>query len=392
MARASSSVALSCIAFWGPVHFVIPMPTQSSLHARPRAWVDVDLAALLRNARALERHSGKRLLPMVKADAYGLGAVPVARALEAINPIAFGVSSIVEGEELRDAGIQRDILVFTPTMPWDLERMLAAGLTPTLATADGIAQWKALGGGAWHLAIDTGMHRAGVQWDAVAGLADVVRDFAPAGAFTHFHSAGLDDGTLRVQEDRFRTALAALPENSQPKILHTENSAALVRSAKTNSPWSCARPGVFLYGVGSGPAAPLQPEPVAHLRAQVLEVREVAAGETVSYDATWTATDARRVATLAVGYGDGYRRHLGNVGRGIIGGSLAPVAGIVTMDMTMIDVTGLPCEPGDVVTLLGRDGEHVLTAETVAEWGGLSAYELLTGLRQRLPRHYLGEV
>jgi alanine racemase len=387
MARASSSVALSCITFWGPVHFVIPMPTQSSLHAKPRAWVEVDLAALLRNARALERHSGKRLLPMVKADAYGLGAVPVARALEAIDPIAFGVSSIAEGEELRRSGIQRDILVFTPTMPWDLARMLAAGLTPTLSAADGIARWKALGGGAWHLAIDTGMHRAGAPWDAVQALADAVRAHPPTGAYTHFHSAERDDASVRLQEDRFRAALDALPV--RPTVLHTENSAALVRRA--DSPWSCARPGVFLYGVGSGPSAALQPEPVAHLRAQVLEVREVAGGESVSYDATWHATSTRRIATLAVGYGDGYRRHLGNVGQAIVGVGLAPVAGIVTMDMTMIDVTGIPCEPGDVVTLLGRAGEHLLTAEAVAEWGGLSAYELLTGLRQRLPRHYLGE-
>lgn len=386
MARASSSVALSCIAFWGPVHFVIPMPTQSSLDAKPRAWVEVDLAALLRNARALERHSGTRLLPMVKADAYGLGAIPVARALEAIDPIAFGVSSIAEGEELRRAGIARDIVVFTPTLPGDLERMRGAGLTPTLAAADGIARWQALGGGAWHLAIDTGMHRAGAPWDRVSSLVEAVRACPPTGAFTHFHSAERDNGSLRVQEERFLAALEALP--SRPAVLHTENSAALVR--RTDSPWSCARPGVFLYGVGSGPTAALQPEPVAHLRARVLEVRDVAPGETVSYDATWTATDARRVATLAVGYGDGYRRHLGNVGKAIVGGALASVAGIVTMDMTMLDVTGLACEPGDVVTLLGRDGELVLTAETVAEWGGLSAYELLTGLRQRLPRRFLG--
>src|SRR5690606_23925681 len=117
------------------------MPTQSSLEAKPRAWVEVDLAALLRNARALERQSRTRLLPMVKADAYGLGAVPVARALEAVDPVGFGVSSIAEGEELRRAGIRRPIVVFTPTLPRDLERLRAAGLTPTLAAADGIARW-----------------------------------------------------------------------------------------------------------------------------------------------------------------------------------------------------------------------------------------------------------
>ncbi len=362
------------------------MPTQSSSETKPRAWVEVDLAAILRNAKALERQTRTRLLPMVKADAYGLGAVPVARALDALDPIAFGVSSIVEGEELRRAGIQRPVVVFTPTLPRDLDRLRHAKLTPTLASPEGIARWTALGGGPWHLAIETGMHRAGIAWDAVGGLAAAVQAEPPEGAFTHFHSAELDNQSLSLQEERFRVALDALP--LRPRVLHTENSAAAVR--RHPSPWDCIRPGVFLYGVGSGPTAALQPEPVVHLRAQVVELRIVPDGETVSYDATWVARGARRIATVAVGYGDGYRRHLGNVGKALVGGGIAPVVGVVTMDMLMIDATGLPCEEGDVVTLLGRSGEHLLSAEAVAEMGHLSPYELLTGLRQRLPRTYVG--
>jgi alanine racemase len=362
------------------------MPTESSLDANPRAWVEVDLGALVRNARALERHSRSRLLPMVKADAYGLGAVPVARALEALDPIAFGVSSIAEGEELREHGIERPVIVFTPTLPHDLDRLRGARLTPTLASSDGIARWRSLGGGAWHLAIDTGMHRAGAPWDAVAALADEISRTPPDGAFTHFHSAELDDGTLEEQEGRFRSAIEALP--SRPRLLHTENSAAIVR--RSPSPWDCVRPGVHLYGVGSGPRAGLQPEPVVHLRAQVLEVREVADGGTVSYDATWVARGRRRIATVAVGYADGYRRALSNVGRALVADGIAPVAGTVTMDMLMLDVTGLACAPGDVVTLLGRSGERLLSAEGVADAAGLSPYELLTGLRQRLPRVHGG--
>lgn len=360
------------------------MPTESSLEAKPRAWVEVDLGALVRNARSLERQSRTRLLPMVKADAYGLGAVPVTRALEVIDPIAFGVSSIAEGAELRRAGIIRQIIVFTPTLARDLDRLRAAALTPTLAATDGIARWGALGGGAWHLAIDTGMHRAGVSWDQVASLADALIGTPPEGAFTHFHSAELDDGSLEIQEQRFRAALGQLP--ARPRVVHAENSAAIVR--RDPSRWDCVRPGVFLYGVGSGARAAIQPEPVVHLRAQVLEVRDVRAGETVSYDATWTARGARRIATVAVGYADGYRRQLGNVGSALVGDGVAPVAGVVTMDMLMIDVTGLVCDPGDVVTLLGRSGDQVLTAESVAEAAHVSPYELLTGLRQRLQRVY----
>jgi len=362
------------------------MPNQSSLDAKPRAWVEVDLAALVRNSRALERQSRTRLLPMVKADAYGLGAVPVARALEVTDPLAFGVASIAEGDELRRAGIRRQIIVFTPTLPRDLERLRAAGLTPTLASPEGVARWVALGGGPWHLAVDTGMSRAGVPWHAIETVVDAVRQWPPEGAFTHFHSAELDDGSMALQEQRFRSALDRLPV--RPRILHTENSAAMVRRGP--SPWDCARPGVFLYGVGSGPRATVQPEPVVHVRAQVLEVRDLPAGESVSYDATWRATEPCRIATLALGYADGYRRQLSNTCRAIVGGGVAPVAGVVTMDMTMLDVTGLPCEPGDVVTLIGRAGERLLTVEMIAEMGKVSPYELLTGLRTRLPRLHNG--
>lgn len=362
------------------------MLTESSLESKPRAWVEVDLGALVRNARALEARARKRLLPMIKGDAYGLGAIPVARALEAIDPVGFGVSSIAEGEELRQGGITRPVLIFTPTLESDLARMLAAGLTPTLASSEGILRWKALGGGDWHLAIDTGMHRAGIPWDAVGSLADALRAAPPAGAFTHFHSAELDNGTLEVQEGRFRSALDALP--ARPRILHTENSAAMVR--RSSSPWEWTRPGVFLYGVGSGRSAAIQPEPVVHLRAQLLEVRDVAAGEGVSYDATWVAPAPRRVATVSVGYADGYRRQLGNCGRAVVGAQLAPVVGIVTMDMLMVDVTGIECAPGQVVTLLGAEGDQLITAESAAEAAGLSPYELLTGLRQRLVRTYRG--
>lgn len=363
------------------------MPTQSSLDAMPRAWVEVDLSALLRNARALARHSGARLIPMVKADAYGLGAVPTVRALEQADPFGYGVSSIAEGEELRRAGITRPIILFTPTLPDHLARLRAAGLTPSLASADGIRRWADLGGGPWHLAIETGMNRAGVQWTELGALLPLIRQHPPEGAFTHFHSAQLDDGSVAQQEDRFRSALALLP--SRPSLLHAENSAAVVR--RDRSPWDCIRPGAFLYGVGSGPSATLQPEPVVHLRALILELRDVADGETVSYDATWKAQGTRRVATVGLGYADGYRRANGNVGRAIVAGHIVPIAGSVTMDMTMLDVTDRPCALGDTVTLLGRDGAHLLSVEGVAETARLSTYEVLTGLRQRLARLYLGE-
>ncbi len=360
-------------------------PPPSAAH--PRAWLEVDLDALVRNARACAAHSGARLCPMIKADAYGLGAVAVARALESLDPWGYGVATVAEGRELRDAGVRRRILVFSPLLPEDFAAARAARLTPTLGDAAAIAAWGHGGDDPWHLAIETGMMRAGVRWDAVGTLHALLRAHPPEGAFTHFHSAERDDGSWEAQEQRFAEALAALP--ARPGVLHTQNSAGIARRGR--SPWDVVRPGVFLYGVGSGPGAQLTPEPVAHLRARVLELHDLREGETVSYLATYRAAGARRIATLGVGYADGYRRHLGNRGTGLLHGQPTPVAGVVTMDMTMCDVTDVPCAVGDVVTLLGRDGDRLLTAEQVAETADfMSPYELLTGLRQRVPRVYRG--
>lgn len=373
------------------------MPSKSTPRSEARAWVEVDLGAVARNARALAAHAKAPLIPMVKADAYGLGAVRVARALEPLDPLAFGVSSVPEAAELRAAGFTRPIILFTPGVldaahpQWtsrDLPELLEHGITPTLANARDIEAWGARAHGRdWHLAIDTGMHRAGADHAAVADLADVMRRVPPKGAFTHFHSAELDDGSMEAQEERFRAAIAALPV--RPRLLHAENSAGIVRRGPSS--WNAVRPGIFLYGVGSGPTAPLQPEPVVGLRARILELRDVAPGEGVSYDATWRVpADGRpaRVATVACGYADGLRRHLGNRAHGLVHGRPAPIRGVVTMDMAMVDVTDIPCAVGDVVTFLGRDGDALLTAAEVAEAGGLSPYELLVGLKLRLPRVY----
>ncbi|MHB1310796.1 MAG: alanine racemase [Gemmatimonadaceae bacterium] len=352
-----------------------------------RAWVEVDLGALVRNGAALARYAGVPLVPMVKADAYGLGAVACARALEALDPHGFGVATVAEAVELRAAGITRRIYVFTPLLPADYPAARAAGVVPTLGDPAAIAAWIGSGGGTWHLAIETGMHRAGVSWRQIGAVAELVRANPPEGAFTHFHSAERNDGSWQQQEARFREAVAALP--ATPRLLHAQNSAGIVRRAP--SPWSFARSGVFLYGVGSGDGAALVPEPVVSVRARVLELHDLEDGDTVSYGASWRSVGHRRVATLGIGYADGYRRALGNRGPALLHGRRTTVAGVVTMDMTMIEVTDLPCAPGDVATLIGRDGGEFITVEDVAAVADfMSPYELLTGLRQRMPRLYSG--
>jgi len=361
------------------------MTVQSYSMDDSRAWIEVDLGAMLRNGSVLERRAGIPLLPMVKAGGYGLGAIRVARALERLDPWGFGVGTVAEGEELRAAGIDRPILVFTPLLRrlWPAAR--AARLTPALHRADDIRGWVDEGGGAWHLAIDTGMNRAGVHWDEVHTLRDLLRDFPPAGVFTHFHSAERDDGTRQLQERRFREAVDALPV--RPALVHAENSAAIEHGGA--SPYTIMRPGAFLYGLDSDGAIAV--EPVVTLRARVVDLRTVPPGETVSYEGSWRATEPRRIATLSVGYGDGYCRSLSNRGHVLLHGSPAPIVGMVTMDMTMVDVTDIQCEVGDAATLMGADGDATLTLRDVARAAGLSPYEILIGLRARLPRRYLDE-
>jgi alanine racemase len=349
-----------------------------------RAWVDVDLGALLRNGTTVATQARVPLLPMVKADAYGLGAVRVARALERLDPWGFGVATIAEGEELRQAAITRPIAVFTPLLVDDFDAAIRAKLIPTLGDAVAIARWSETGL-PWHLAIDTGMSRAGVQWDRICDLHDVLRAAPPQGAFTHFHSAERNDESRAEQERRFDEAVAAMPE--RPPLLHAENSSAIEHRAP--SPWSLARPGIFLYGVSSGNSPMIEPDPVVSVCARVVDLRTVPAGDSVSYGATFRAESDCRVATLAIGYADGYRRALSNRASVLIRGKRAPVTGVVTMDMTMVDVTDITCEIGDVATLIGADGDDRIDVAEVAAMGGLSPYEVLTGLRGRLPRRYL---
>jgi alanine racemase len=344
----------------------------------------VDLSALLANARTVMVRSGARLLPMVKANGYGLGAVRVARALDALDPWGFGVATAGEGAELRAAGIGRPMVVFTPFVPAGRAAYLAADLTPVIGDADALACWQHTGR-PFHVEIDTGMGRAGVRWDdagTLESLRAALRDGAACeGVFTHFHSAEADPAACELQWQRFRAVIASLP--TRPAFVHGANSAAALRGAAYAG--DLVRPGIFLYGGAAG-ASPA-PAPVAALRALVVAVRRVAAGDSVSYGATWTAARATTIATLGVGYADGVLRSLSNRGAAELAGGVCPIVGRVTMDMTMLDVGNAPVVPGDVATLFG--GRITLDAQAAA--AGTIAYELLTALGRRVERRYAGD-
>jgi alanine racemase len=354
-----------------------------------RAWVDVDLAALVANARTVAEVSGSRLLPMVKANGYGLGAVEVARGLERVNPWGFGVASVSEGEVLRAAGITRPILILTPLLPQWSDRCLQLDLRPSVGDVQALEQWIARGDRPFHLEIDTGMSRAGVRWDdrsALDRIATLLRDATGwEGAFTHFAAAESDATATRRQWERFLEVLQAFPR--RPPLVHAANSAASLQGRSFAG--DIVRPGIFLYG---GAVGSIEPRPVAALRARVVSVRAIAAGDGVGYGATWTADRPITVATVSLGYADGLPRGSPPQGpesarRAIeLNGRVVPVVGRVTMDMCMV-AAGADVAPGDVATVFGG----MVSLDQQAAAAGTISYELLTRLGPRVLRRYQPE-
>ncbi len=348
-----------------------------------RAWVDVDLAAMVRNARCVASATGARLLPMVKANGYGLGAVAVARALLPLDPWGFGVASPGEGRELRAAGVELPILVCTPCPPSWLAALAHDRLTPLLADLDSVRAWVQLTGELpFHIGIDTGMARGGFQATGAPGECDalrtLLRDAAGyQGIATHFHSADEDPGTLPVQWADFQRAVDAI---GRPPLVHAANSAALLR----NPEWAAdlVRPGIFLYG---GRAGGRDPEPVARFQARVVAVEQLVPGQTASYGATWRAKVATRVAVIAAGYGDGWLRSASGRGVAELNGKRVPVLGRITMDMTVVEARA-GTRPDDIATIFGG----LVTLDEQASLAGTISYELLTALAPRVARRYAG--
>lgn len=355
--------------------------TKSNPEARDRAWLDVNLAAIVRNARRFQQRIGAPLLPMIKADGYGLGAVPVAKALEAIDPWGYGVATPDEGARLRGEGIDRPIVAFSPLQPDEVEDCLHHHLRPVIGDLQALDAWIADGGGPFHVEIDTGMSRAGFRWHDEASVAALGArlDGVPAweGIFTHFHSAESDDVACREQLERFEAVLAALP--ARPQLVHVASSAAAQLDSLHGG--DLARPGIYLYG---GRAGTLEPEPVAALRARVVACRRLRPGDTVSYGAEAEVEADTTIATLSIGYGDGVPRSLGSRGLVELGGIIVPMVGRVTMDMIMVDVGDTPVGLGDVATLFGG----LVALDDQASLAGTISYELLTTLTPRVTRRY----
>lgn len=338
---------------------------------------------------------------MVKANAYGLGMEAVVRALRDLpsdgGPWGFGVATVAEGEALRRMGWAGRVLVTAPTPPGELPRAGEANLTLSLSSLETVRRWaevaarlgRELG---FHTEIDTGMGRAGFRARDAAAWGAEVAEIARGrlrweGCFTHFHSADEPDlAPTDAQWALFEEALARLPRREEPLVVHVANSAATLRRGGFGC--DLVRPGIHLFGGASGPDT--EPASVASLHARLALVREVPAGSTVGYGATYRARGEERWGTVAIGYGDGLPRALAaGGGEALVRGRRVPIIGRISMDMTTVDLTGVPrAEEGDVVTLIGRDGDQEITLEEVARRCGTISYEILTGLTPRLPRLY----
>jgi len=374
-----------------------------------RAWVEVSASALRSNFRRVRSllGPGPEIIPMVKADAYGLGMARAVEALSEEHPDGWGVATLDEALELKALGRAEPIQIYSPLPPEDLKPALEAGLIVSLSDPQALLDQLASGHltpatpGTFDVEIDTGMGRAGADPEKVevwaAALLEGLKGTALhwRGVFTHLHSADHDDpargdAAVHAQAERFRQTLAALDPlmaaAGHPRLRrHLANSAGLLRYPHLAASFDAVRPGITLYGGTTGVDEGLKD--VVAVRARVIRVTEVEPGATLGYGATHVATAPERWVTLGIGYGDGLPRSLSSRGEVLLRGRRVPILGRISMDMTVVLGTAVPdLEPGEVATVLGWDGEARISPEEVAALAGTIHYEILTGLGPRLPR------
>jgi alanine racemase len=381
------------------------MTTEDNMTRRP-TWAEIDLDALAENLRVIRAEVGREtsVMAAVKANAYGHGAVPCARRLEAEGIDWFGVAMPEEGVELRQAGITKPILCLGGFWAGQEGACLQQRLTPVVYRLDMIEALDHAARAAGviadvHVKIDTGMGRLGVRSDHVRQFCDSLSRFQYLrvdGLMTHLAAAddpAQEDFTVD-QLKQFQQAINLFRERGfAPTYVHAANSAAAFAYPQARG--NIVRPGGTLYGFRRDVLPPKieapQLRPVMSVRSRIMLLKTVDKGEKLGYGGTFQTTRPSVIATVPIGYDDGYRRVLSNQGRVIVGGTFAPVVGRVSMDLTLIDVTNVPgVALHDQVILLGRDGPLSISAEDLAELAGTISYEITCGISNRVPRTYQG--
>ncbi|HUF59754.1 MAG TPA: alanine racemase [Actinomycetota bacterium] len=356
-------------------------------------WVEVDLEAIRDNARILKPENAE-LMAVVKADGYGHGDVEVARAAIEAGATWMGVALVEEGLELRAAGIEAPILVLSELPAGSEAVALAHRLTPTLYSGEGLERLSAAARGSVpvHIKIDTGMHRVGV-WPPEEAPAFALRvqeaGLEVEGLFTHFARSEEDEVTTKEQLGLFlESAEAIRSEGVTPRLLHAANSGATI--LHPDSHLDLVRPGIALYGIEPAPGigSHLGLRPALTWRSQVSAVKRLAAGEAISYGQRYRLERDAWVATVPVGYADGYPRQLTNVGEVLIGGRRCRVAGTVTMDQLVVDCGDGEVRFGDDVVLIGEQGSETIGADALGRLFGTIGYEIVSRIGERVPRRY----
>ena len=365
--------------------------------------LSIDLRALEHNYRQLRGlcEPQVKLLAVVKADAYGHGLLPVARTLVQAGADYLGVGSLEEGLTLRQAGLTLPILLLLGILPREAERAVAADLEVALyrqdvALALAAAARSQLKKAKAHLKVDTGMGRLGLLPGEVPEFLASLQEFRQLeilGLTSHLAVADLEDKTYTLRQLReFNQLLATVRGQGWALPLsHISNSAALWDLKEAHL--GLVRPGLMLYGSPTSPdrPPPVELRPVMSLTTQVLQVKRLPPGSSISYGCTFTTADWCDLAVLPIGYCNGYNRLLSNRGEVLIQGRRAPIRGRVCMNLTMAEVTGIPgVKEGDRVTLLGRDGDDRISADELAAWAGTISYEIYCQLGAANLRRYRG--
>lgn len=339
-------------------------------------------------------------MAVVKADAYGHGAVKVAGVLERLGCHFFGVSTPAEGVELRGAGITRPILVLGGFSTYECAELVRHDLRPVvfdLGVARALDEEARRAGRRleFHLKLDTGMGRLGIPASGVAGFLEGLRGctyLEMEGLLTHLAQADEEDKS--ASEEQLVVFEKVLPEINRlgyfPQLLHLANSAAILDFSPTLK--NLVRPGIMLYGVSptAGMESKADLQPVMSLSARIMFIKEVAAGGTIGYGGTFVTSRTSIIASVPVGYAHGYFRAFSNRAQALVRGQRAPVVGRVCMDWTMLDVTEIPgASLGDDVVLLGRQGEQQVSSWELARWADTIPYEVVCSIGTRSPRIYI---
>ncbi len=375
--------------------------TQKNTGSHRRSWAEIDLGALRHNAALALKKCGSAILAVVKANAYGHGAIPVAKALES-QVTLFGVANLREAEELRQSGVNKPILLLGACIEGEEEPAIKAGFHVCLSTLEEAKRMSTVGERlgrevSAHLALDTGMGRMGFleeNWtnDMVSELL-AIPGIQWEGISSHQPSPDEDEVFSADQIERFRRIVADAEEMGfKPKWRHLANSGGILGYEATHQFCNLARPGLMLYGVSPIVGWEEKVKLVLTWKTRVLLVRELPAGHGVSYGRTFITERSTKVATLATGYADGYPRQVSGRGASVlIQGIRCPLLGRVTMDQIMVDVTDLP-EPvrvGEEAVLLGRQGNEVITTSELAEKAYTIPWHIFTSLGMRVNRVYV---